>query len=97
MDQKQSSSLLSLVANKYLNFEDTVDFFEHVGTKGDCNGRQLAWDASTYAKGATKAKKIIDDIFKLAEDEEVLKDMDEVLDVYFDKVFKYNKEEDWEY
>ena len=83
--------LLSLVTNKYLDFEDTLDFFECVGTDGD--NCQLAWSASTYTKGATEAKKIIDDIFKLAEDEEVLKDMDEVLDVYFDKVFKYNKEE----
>ena len=83
--------LLSLVANKYLDFEDTIDFFEHLGTDGD--NRQLAWNASTYTKGADAAKKIIGDIFKLAEDEEVLKDIDEVLDVYFDKVFKYNKEE----
>ena len=86
--------LLSLVANKYLNFEDiedTIDFFERVGTDGD--NRQLDWHASTYTKGAASAKKIIDDIFKLAEDEEVLKDIDEVLDVYFDKVFKYNKED----
>ena len=86
--------LLSLVASKYLNFEDiedTIDFFERVGTDGD--NRQLDWHTSTYTKGVTSAKKIIDDIFKLAEDEEVLKDMDEVLDVYFDKVFKYNKEE----
>ena len=83
--------LLSLVTNKYLDFEDTIDFFERVGTDGD--DRQLAWSASTYTKGADAAKKIIDDIFKLAEDEEVLKDIDEVLDVYFDKVFKYNKEE----
>ena len=84
--------LLSLVANKYLDFEDTIDFFKRVGTEDD-DGRRLAWNASTYAKGADAAKKIIDDIFKLAEDEEVLKDIDEVLDVYFDKVFKYNKEE----
>ena len=84
-------TLLSLVANKYLDFEDTIDFFERVGTDGD--DRQLAWNAQTYTKGADAAKKIIDDIFKLAEDEEVLKDIDEVLDVYFDKVFKYNKEE----
>ena len=83
--------LLSLVANKYLDFEDTIDFFERVGTDGD--DRQLDWNASTYTKGADAAKKIIDDLFKLAEDEEVLKDIDEVLDVYFDKVFKYNKEE----
>ena len=83
--------LLSLVASKYLDFEDTIDFFERVGTDGD--NRQLAWNASTYTKGADSAKEIIDDIFKLAEDEEVLKDIDEVLDVYFDKVFKYNKEE----
>ena len=83
--------LLSLVASKYLDFEDTIDFFERVGTDGD--NHQLDWHTSTYAKGADAAKKIIDDIFKLAEDEEVLKDIDEVLDVYFDKVFKYNKEE----
>ena len=84
-------TLLSLVASKYLDFEDAIDFFERVGTEGD--DRQLDWHTSTYTKGATSAKKIIDDIFNLAEDEEVLKDMDEVLDVYFDKVFKYNKEE----
>ena len=83
--------LLSLVANKYLDFEDTIDFFEYVGTDGD--NHQLDWHTSTYAKGADSAKKIIDDIFKLAEDEEVLKDIDEVLDVYFNKVFKHNKEE----
>lgn len=83
--------LLSLVANKYLDFEDTIDFFERVGT--DSDNHQLAWNASTYTNGETAAKEIIDDIFKLAEDEEVLKDIDEVLDVYFDKVFKYNKEE----
>ena len=83
--------LLSLVTSKHLDFEDAVDFFEHVGTEDD---NQLAWDASTYAKGAEAAKKIIDDIFKLAEDEETLKDVDEVLDVYFDKVFKHNKEEE---
>lgn len=85
--------LLSLVASKYLDFEDAISFFEYVGTDGDSHTRQLAWNASTYTKGADAAKKIIDDIFKLAEDEEVLKDIDEVLDVYFDKVFKYNKEE----
>ena len=85
--------LLSLVASKYLDFEDAIDFFERVGTEGD-GDRRFAWNASTYTKGAAAAKKIIDDIFKLAEDEEVLKDIDEVLGVYFDKVFKYNKEED---
>ena len=84
--------LLSLIANKYLDFEDTIYFFEHAGT--DSDNHQLAWNASTYTNDETEAKKIIDDIFKLAEDEEVLKDIDEVLDVYFDKVFKYNKEED---
>lgn len=88
--KKNLLPLLSLITNKRLDFEDTVDFFEHVGTDDD---NQLAWDASTYTKGADAAKKIIDDIFKLAEDEEVLKDIDEVLDVYFDKVFKYNKED----
>ena len=85
--------LLSLVTNKYLDFEGTIDFFERIGTEDDSDSRQLDWHTSTYTKGEDAAKKIIDDIFKLAEDEEVLKDIDEVLDVYFDKVFKYNKEE----
>lgn len=85
--------LLTLVSNKYLDFEDTISFFERVGTDGDGDKRQLAWNASTYANGEAAAKEIIDDLFKLAEDEEVLKDIDEVLDVYFGKVFKYNKEE----
>ena len=83
--------ILSLIANKYLDFEDTIYFFEHAGT--DSDNHQLAWNDSTYTNDETEAKKIIDNIFKLAEDEEVLKDIDEVLDVYFDKVFKHNKEE----
>ena len=85
--------MLTLLTPRYLDFESAINFFEHVGTKGDSDVRQLAWGASTYTKGATEAKKIIDKIFRLAEDKEVLKDIDEVLDVYFDKVFKYNKEE----
>lgn len=91
--EKHILPLLSLIANKYLDFEDTIEFFERIGTECGRNDRRLAWDASTYTKGADAAKKIIDNIFKLAEDEEVLKDIDEVLDVYFGKVFKYNKEE----
>lgn len=83
--------LLSLVTNKHLDFEDTIDFFERVGTESD---RKLIWSVSAYAECEAEAKKIIDNIFKLAEDEEVVKDMDEVLDVYFDKVFKHNKEEE---
>ncbi len=85
--------MLTLPTPRYLDFESAINFFEHVGTKGDSDVRQLAWGASTYTHGATEAKKIIDNIFRLAEDKEVLKDIDEVLDVYFDKVFKYNKEE----
>ena len=82
--------LLSLVTSKYLDLEGAIDFFEHVGTEDD---HKLVWSSSAYAEHEAAAKKIIDNIFKLAEDEEVVKDMDEVLDVYFDKVFKYNKEE----
>ena len=88
--------LLTLITSRYLDFESVIDFFERVGTKVWVNNdRHLAWDISAYTKGEAEAKKIIDDIFKLAENEEVLKDIDEVLDVYFSKVFKYNKEEDW--
>ena len=91
--EKHILPMLTLLTPRYLDFESAINFFEHVGTKGDSDVRQLAWGASTYTKGATEAKKIIDKIFRLAEDKEVLKDIDEVLDIYFDKVFKYNKEE----
>ena len=91
--EKHILPMLTLLTPRYLDFESAINFFEHVGTKGDSDVRQLAWGASTYTKGAIEAKKIIDKIFRLAEDKEVLKDIDEVLDVYFDKVFKYNKEE----
>ena len=92
--KKHILPMLTLITSRYLDFESVIDFFECVGTKdGFNNNRHLAWDISAYTKGETEAKKIIDDIFKLAENEEVLKDIDEVLDVYLDKVFKYNKEE----
>lgn len=94
--EKHILPLLTLITSRYLDFETVVPFFEHIGTEvGWKNDRHLAWDALTYTKSVTEAKKIIDDIFKLSENEEVLKDVDEVLDVYFDKVFKYNKEDDW--
>lgn len=85
--------MLSLLTSRYLDFERVISFFKHIGTDGNSNERRLAWNASTYTNSATEAKKIIDNIFRLSEDKEVLKDMDELLDVYFDKVFKHNKEE----
>lgn len=84
--------LLSLITARHIDFEDAISFFERAGTKAGSD-RQLTWDDSTYAKDGTEAKKIIDNIFNLSEDKELLKDIDEVLDVYFDKVFKYNKED----
>ena len=86
--------MLTLLTPRYLDFESVTTFFKRIGTEGDSNDRRLAWNASTYIKDETDATKVIDKIFNLAEDKEVLKDIDEVLDVYFDKVFKYNKEED---
>ena len=85
--------MLTLLTPRYLDFESTTTFFKRIGTEGDSNNRQLAWNASTYTKDGVDAKKVIDKIFNLAKDKEVLKDIDEVLDIYFDKVFKYNKEE----
>lgn len=94
--EKHILPLLTLITSRYLDFETVIPFFEHIGTEvGWKNDRHLAWDALTYTKSVTEAKKIIDDIFKLSENEEVLKDVDEVLDAYFNKVFKYNKEDDW--
>ena len=94
--EKHILPLLTLITSRYLDFETIIPFFEHIGTEvGWDNDRHLAWDALAYTESRIKAKEIIDDIFKLSENEEVLKDVDEVLDVYFDKVFKYNKEEDW--
>ena len=92
--EKHILPLLSLVTSKYVDFERVISFFEHIGTESNSNERRLAWDTSVYTKSVTEAKKIIDNIFKLSEDKEVLKDIDELLDVHFDKVFKYNKEDD---
>ena len=85
--------MLTLLTPRYLDFESATTFFKRIGTEGGSNDRHLAWNASTYTKDETEAKKVIDNIFKLAEDKEVLKDMDEVLDIYFNKVSKYNQEE----
>ena len=94
--EKHILPLLTLITSRYLDFETIIPFFEHIGTEVSWNNdRHLAWDALAYTESRIKAKGIINDIFKLSENEEVLKDVDEVLDVYFDKVFKYNKEEDW--
>ena len=94
--EKHILPLLTLITSRYLDFETVIPFFEHIGTEVSWdNDRHLAWDALAYTESRIKAKGIINDIFKLSENEEVLKDVDEVLDVYFDKVFKYNKEEDW--
>ena len=92
--EKHILPLLSLITSRYIDFERVITFFKHIGTEGDSNERRLACDVSAYTKYVTEAKKIIDNIFKLSEDKEVLKDMDELLDVYFDKVFKHNKEDD---
>lgn len=92
--EKHILPLLSLLTRRYLDFETIFSFFKYIGSEGYSNERRLAWNASAYTKDVTEAKKIIDNIFKLSEDKEVLKDMDEVLDVYFDKVFKRNKEDD---
>ena len=74
--KKNLLPLLSLVTSKRLDFEDTVDFFEHVGTEDD---NQLIWSSSAYAECEAAAKKVIDNIFELAEDKEVVKDMDKAL------------------
>ena len=53
--------LLSLVANKYLDFEGTIDFFERVGTEDDrccdeCNGAFVI-PGRMYRMAKAKAKK----------------------------------------
>ena len=85
--------MLTLLTPRYLDFESVTTFFKRIGTEGGSDNRQLAWNTSTYTKDGADAKKVIDKLFNLAKDKEVLKDIDEVLDIYFDKVFKYNKEE----
>ena len=84
--------LLSLITSKRCDLESAVDFFRRAGTEGE--DRRLVWDAEAYAQAAIEAKKIIDNIFELAEDGETMEDVDEVLGVYFDKVFKHNKEQE---
>lgn len=94
--EKQVLPILTLLTSRYVDFETVIPFFENIGYDDSWNkDKHLSYHKETYTKSAVKAKEIIDDLFKLAENEELLKDVDEVLDVYFNKVFKYNKEEDW--
>jgi hypothetical protein len=94
--EKQVLPLLTLLTSRYVDFETVIPFFENIGYEDGWNkDRHLSYHKETYTKSVVKAKEIIDDLFKLAENEELLTDVDELLDLYFSKVFKYNKEDDW--
>lgn len=94
--EKNALPLISLLTGRYINFENILSFFNNIGYEEGWNkDRHLSYSKSTYLKDAVRAKEYIDNLFKLANADEIAADVDEVLDIYFSKVFKYNKEEDW--
>ena len=94
--EKNALPLISLITGRYVNFENILSFFENIGYEDGWNkDRHLSYSKETYIKDAVRAKEYIDNLFKLAAADEIAADVDEVLDLYFSKVFKYNKEDDW--
>ena len=94
--EKNALPLISLLTGRYVNFENVLSFFNNIGYEDGWNkDRHLSYSKSTYLKDAVRAKEYIDNLFKLAAADDIAADVDEVLDVYFSKVFKYNKEDDW--
>lgn len=94
--EKNALPLISLLTGRYVNFENVLHFFDNIGYEEGWNkDRHLSYSKATYLKEVVRAKEYIDNLFKLAAADEIAADVDEVLDVYFSKVFKYNKEDDW--
>ena len=94
--EKNALPLISLLTGRYVNFENVLHFFDNIGYEDGWNkDRHLSYSKATYLKDAVRAKEYIDNLFKLAAADDIAADVDEVLDVYFSKVFKYNKEDDW--
>lgn len=94
--EKNALPLISLLTGRYVNFENVLSFFNNIGYEDGWNkDRHLSYSKATYLKEAVRAKEYIDNLFKLAAADEIAVDVDEVLDLYFSKVFKYNKEDDW--
>ena len=94
--EKNVLPLISLITGIYVDFKNILSFFKNIGYEDGWNkDRHLSYSKETYLKDTVRAKEYIDNLFRLAENEEMLKDVDEVLELYFNKVFKYNKEDDW--
>lgn len=72
--------------------KDAIYFFEHFGYECDDKNKHLYYDQERFDKDVQQAKKIIDWLFKLSENTELMNDVDNVLTTYFNTVFKYNKE-----
>ena len=74
------------------DFADLFSFFKHAFYK-DASKGELYWDAKDFDKDVEHAKKMIDFLVEFSNRKELIADIDEFLDVYFEKVFKNNPEE----
>lgn len=66
-----------------------LNFFNHFGYIND----SLCWDQKELDRQIDQAKKILDWLFKLSENTELMNDIDKILTTYFEIVFKHNREE----
>ena len=74
-------------------------FFENCG-KEYCNIRKQYeryshWEKKKYDGDVAQAKKLIDWLIELSAKQELMDDIDNVLDTYFNTVFKHNGREDY--
>ncbi len=78
------------------SLDDNLIQFNNLGTQTRNNGeRHLCWNDSEFNEDCKRGKRMIKALVELSKNAELMNDLDEVLKVYFDKLFKNNKEEDW--
>ena len=72
------------------NFKRIFDFFGRFGYI-DQERSLLCWSQSAFDEQINTAKQLIDWLFSLSENTELMTDIDKVLATYFEVVIKYNK------
>lgn len=91
---KYFPSVFGMVVGQYL--DDIIQRFDNLGFQTRRNGeKHLCWNDSEFQTALFNGKKLIDLLFEISINQELMNDLDEVLKIYFDKIFKNNPDEYW--
>lgn len=76
------------------SIDSDISCFNHLGMRSDYNNEwKLSYDKKDFVKSISNGKRIIDDLVNLSKDSERMQDLDDVLKIYFDKIFKNYKDD----